>query len=86
MKSSVQTRIERIFKKHFLIPSTAIKKNKRLNELGLNIMEQMEMMLYLETEFDINLDDREVQSIQTVGDAVSCVRQHLNVSVAYAAA
>jgi acyl carrier protein len=79
--TTVKSRITRIFKKHFFIPTTAVKANRKLQDLGLNLMEQMEMMLYLESEFHIALDDNEVKSIQTVGDAVTCVRQHL----AYAA-
>lgn len=81
MKSTVKSRIDRIFRKHFLIPTSAIKRNRKLQDLGLNIMEQMEMMFYLENEFHIDLNDQEVKSIQTVGDAVTCVRHRL----AYAA-
>ena len=76
MNTLIQTKIGRIFKQHFLIPRNQVRAGKKLKDLGLNTMEQMEVMLYLESEFRIDLDDRDVQQIQTVGDAIACVERY----------
>lgn len=76
MNALIQTKIGKIFKQHFLIPRSEVRSGKKLKDLGLNTMEQMEVMLYLESEFRIDLDDRDVQSIQTVGDAIACVERY----------
>ena len=35
----------------------------------------MEMMFYLENEFDIALSDQEVASVHTVGDTINLVKR-----------
>lgn len=81
--SQIRAKVARILAQHFLVPVNAIKERRRLQDLGLTPFEQLEMLLYLETEFKINLDDQEARSIQTFGDAVSSVQRH-KLGVAYA--
>ena len=72
----IQTKISKIFSRHFLIPGSMLQRTKKLQDLGLNIMEQMEVMLYLESEFGINLTDRDVAQIKTYGDTIACVERY----------
>jgi acyl carrier protein len=78
MKDLVKERIAYILHKHFLIgEQTELASYKKFSVLGLNIMEQMELLWYLENEFEIELEDREVMTLQTIGDAVTCVTRKL---------
>ncbi len=67
-----------ILNQKFLIPITSV--NGRYNlkkDLGMNQWEQMEMLLYVENEFRIQIEDREIHSLQTIHDVVACVEKHI---------
>ncbi|MES2387599.1 MAG: acyl carrier protein [Bacteroidota bacterium] len=82
MNTRIQSKIGRIFNRHFLIPRQAVRPRIKLQDLGLNNMEQMEVMLYLESEFRIALSDRDVQDISTVGDAIAAVERYVSLRAA----
>jgi acyl carrier protein len=43
------------------------------NDLGADSLDQVELIMEFEKEFDISIPDEEAEKIQTVGDAVSYV-------------
>jgi acyl carrier protein len=86
MKDLVRDRIEYILRKHFLIGSrVSLALYHKLSYLGLNNMEQAELVWYLEHEFELELEDREVSAIQTVGDAVALITKYLQKTYSIAA-
>ena len=76
MKDLVKTRVLYILRKHFLMRINPALYHK-LSHLGLNATEQAEFAWYLENEFAISLEDREVLAIRTIGDSISLVTSHL---------
>ena len=77
MNTVVLHRFHKIFRQHFLISPSKLKARRKLQDLGLNHFEMNEVFFYLENEFHIDLSDSEVQSILTVGDAISAVKRHI---------
>jgi acyl carrier protein len=43
------------------------------NDLGADSLDQVELIMEFEKEFDISIPDEEAEKIQTVGDAVAYV-------------
>ena len=45
-------------------------------DLGLNSMDLIQMVVGAEEEFDIEISDRELKNIATVGDILKMIRAH----------
>ncbi len=67
-----------ILNRKFLIPINNLNGGYNLNkDLGMNQWEQMEMLLYVENEFRIQIEDKEIHSLQTIQDVVACIEKHI---------
>jgi len=77
VKNPIIPRIERIFKKHFLIKlGQPINRVNLVKDVQFNPMEFLEMIFYVENEFNIELQDNDLKKIHTVGDLVQCVQKY----------
>lgn len=77
MKKSITTALLEILHRNFLIHVEKLSNRLNLSkDLGMNELEQREMLYYVENEFNIQIDDREVAKINTVGDLVNTVRKY----------
>ncbi|MFN0049244.1 MAG: acyl carrier protein [Cytophagales bacterium] len=77
MKRSIPNALLHILHTNFLIHIENLSYHLNLTkDLGMNQLEQMEMLYYVENEFNINIDDREVAKINTVRDLVNAVRKY----------
>ncbi len=86
MKDLVKSRIEYILHKHFLINENVILNSyHKLGQMDLNQMEQMELLWYVEREFDIEFTDNEVINVQTIGDLIQFTTSHLSKAYCLAA-
>ena len=47
-----------------------------VDDLGADSLDIVELIMGLETEFDIEIPDEEAESIRTVGDAVNYIKDH----------
>ena len=47
------------------------------DELGADSLDVVDMLMSLEDEFDIEIPDEEIERIQTVGDVVSYIEEHM---------
>lgn len=47
------------------------------SELGLNSLELINMALAIEEEFDVEIPDREVANIETIGDAIKVIEKYM---------
>ena len=47
-----------------------------VDDLGADSLDIVELIMGLETEFDIEIPDEEAESIRTVGDAVDYIKAH----------
>ncbi|HWP80221.1 MAG TPA: acyl carrier protein [Candidatus Acidoferrum sp.] len=51
----------------------SISMDTRLEDLGADSLDIVELVMAMEEEFDIQVEDEQVEKIQTVGDIVSAV-------------
>jgi acyl carrier protein len=49
-----------------------------VNDLGADSLDQVELVMELEEEFDINIPDDAAEKIQTVGQAVEYIEAGMN--------
>ena len=47
-----------------------------VDDLGADSLDVVELIMGLETEFDIELPDEDAEKISTVGDAVEYIKSH----------
>lgn len=47
------------------------------DELGADSLDVVDMLMSLEDEFDVEIPDEEIERIQTVGDVVSYIEEHM---------
>jgi acyl carrier protein len=48
-----------------------------VDDLGADSLDLVELIMGLETEFDIEIPDEDAEKIQTVGDAVNYIKEHI---------
>lgn len=47
-----------------------------IEDLGADSLDIVELIMAFETEFDLEIDDDEVENISTVGDVVNYIKDH----------
>lgn len=47
-----------------------------VNDLGADSLDQVELVMELEEEFDITIPDEDAEQIQTVGQAIKYIEEH----------
>jgi acyl carrier protein len=48
-----------------------------VNDLGADSLDTVELVMEFEDEFDINIPDEDAEKIQTVGEAVKYIKEHV---------
>ncbi|MBQ6600268.1 MAG: acyl carrier protein [Clostridia bacterium] len=48
------------------------------SELGLNSLELINIAVAIEDEFDVEIPDREVGNIETLGDAIKVIQKYMD--------
>lgn len=80
MKATIKNKFDFIFRRHFLIPPKELKKRRYLEDLGLNKVEQREMLNYFEDEFHISVSEQDERKIRTVNDTWNILEKYLLVN------
>ena len=58
-------------------PATLTEETNIRSELGLNSLELINIAVAIEDEFDVEIPDREVGNIETLGDAIKVIEKYL---------
>lgn len=58
-------------------PATLTEDTNIRSELGLNSLELINIAVAIEDEFDVEIPDREVGNIETLGDAIKVIRKYM---------
>ena len=58
-------------------PETLTEETNIRSELGLNSLELINIAVAIEDEFDVEIPDREVGNIETLGDAIKVIEKYL---------
>jgi acyl carrier protein len=48
-----------------------------VNDLGADSLDVVELVMELEDEFDISISDEDAEKIQTVGQAIQYIKEHM---------
>jgi acyl carrier protein len=48
-----------------------------INDLGADSLDTVELVMEFEDEFDLNIPDEDAEKIQTVGDAIKYIQEHV---------
>ena len=57
-------------------PNTLTEETNIRSELGLNSLELINIAVAIEDEFDLEIPDREVGNIETLGDAIRVIEKY----------
>ena len=49
-----------------------------INDLGADSLDTVELVMELEEEFDINIPDEDAEKIQTVGQSIKYIEEHIS--------
>ena len=78
-RSEIQERVIKVTAKVLGADPAGIKPEHRfVNDLGAESVQSMELMASYEEEFDVELDEDEALSVQTVGGAVEFIEKALD--------
>ena len=78
-RSEVAERIIEIVSEKMDKPKAEISEEKSfINDLGADSLDQVELMMDIEDEFDLSIPEEEAQKILTIGDAIAHVCEHLS--------
>lgn len=59
-------------------PNSLTEETKIRSELGLNSLELINIAVAIEDEFDVEISDREVTNIETLGDAIRIIEMYMD--------
>lgn len=59
-------------------PNTLTEETNIRSELGLNSLELINIAVAIEDEFDVEIPDREVGNIETLGDAMAIIEKYMD--------
>ncbi len=68
-------RVIAVLSRSAMIPESAFGRDKKLTDLGIGSLEQIECVLGLEDEFQVELPDPDVRRLKTVQDLVDLVEK-----------
>ena len=71
--SAIESRILAVLGRAAMIPQPLLQRDKPLKDLGIGSLEQIECILALEDEFEVELPDRNLGQLRSVGDLVDLV-------------
>ena len=57
-------------------PSEISEESSFLEDLGADSLDIVELIMAFESEFDMEIDDDEVENISTVGDVINYIKSH----------
>jgi acyl carrier protein len=58
-------------------PNTLTEETNIRSELGLNSLELINIAVAIEDEFDVEIPDREVSNLETLGDAIRIIEKYM---------
>jgi acyl carrier protein len=71
----LDSRVIAVLGRSAMIPESAFGRDKKLTDLGIGSLEQIECVLGLEDEFQVELPDPDVRRLKTVQDLVDLVEK-----------
>jgi acyl carrier protein len=73
--TNLDAQVIAVLSRSAMLPASVLSGDKRLADLGIGSLEQIECILALEDEFKIEFPDTNLQKLETVQDLVDFVRR-----------
>jgi len=74
----VLEKIKAILSNQFDVEESTLETTTRLDEdLGADSLDVVDLLMSLEDEFDVEIQDEDIEKIRTVGDLVSYIEEHM---------
>ncbi len=75
--SDIATRVKKIVVEHLGVDEDKVtEKASFIDDLGADSLDTVELVMAFEEEFSVEIPDDAAEKIQTVGDAVSFIKEH----------
>jgi len=72
--SRFDSRVIAVLSRSAMLPESVLGPDKKLTDLGIGSLEQIECVLGLEDEFQVELPDAQVRRLKTVQDLIDLVK------------
>ncbi len=78
MAEDLETKVKAIVAEQLGVDQAEISRETSfVNDLNADSLDTVELVMEFEDEFDMNIPDEEAEKIQTVGQAIDYIEQHL---------
>lgn len=78
MADDVEKKVIEIVSEQLGVSADQIKNETSfVNDLGADSLDTVELVMEFEDEFDINIPDEDAEKIQTVGESVKYIKEHV---------
>ena len=75
---AILEKVKEVIIEQLAVEEDAIKlETSFIDDLGADSLDIVELIMGLETEFDIEIPDEDAEKIQTVGDAVNYIKEKM---------
>lgn len=74
--SEISAKVKDIIKKKLAVDDAEIVETATFNDLGADSLDQVELIMEFENEFDITIPEEEAGKITTVGGAIEYIENH----------
>lgn len=75
--SDIATRVKKIVVEHLGVDEDKVTENASfIDDLGADSLDTVELVMAFEEEFGVDIPDDAAEKIQTVGDAVSFIKEN----------
>lgn len=79
MANDVEVKVKAIVAEQLGVDQAEISRETSfVNDLNADSLDTVELVMEFEDEFDMSIPDEEAEKIQTVGQAIEHIEQHLN--------
>ena len=76
--SDIRERVKRIIVEKLAVNEEDVTDDATFTDLGADSLDTVELVMEFEKEFNIAIPDDVAEKIQTVGDAIKYLEEHLN--------
>ena len=79
--AEIETKVKKIVSDQMGVAEDEItRETSFVNDLNADSLDTVELVMEFEEEFELNIPDEEAEKIQTVGQAIDYIKQHLDAS------
>lgn len=77
MKKDINKTVKQIISKHLGVEESKIKENSNLTEdLGADSLDIVELVIAVESKFDVEIPDRIMENMRTVQDIITYLKEN----------